>query len=65
MSWRIICSLGSLDVTLEILPKIDGDESDAAARRSLVHMLAAVFDLDIVEGGLTDLAGSETTCSKS
>lgn len=42
-------------VTLEILPKTEGNESDAAARRSLVHMLAVVFDLDIVEGGLTDL----------
>lgn len=42
-------------VTLEILPKIDGNETDAAARRSLVHMLAVVLDLDIIDGGLTDL----------
>ena len=52
---QVVGVIAADDVTLEILPKIDGDESDAAARRSLVHMLAAVFDLDIVEGGLTDL----------
>lgn len=52
---QVVGVIAADDVTLEILPKIDGDESDAAARRSLVHMLAVVLDLDIVEGGLTDL----------
>lgn len=52
---QVVGVIAADDVTLEILPKIDGNESDAAARRSLVHMLAAVLDLDIVDGGLTDL----------
>lgn len=52
---QVVGVIAADDVTLEILPKIDGNESDAAARRSLVHMLAVVLDLDIVEGGLTDL----------
>lgn len=52
---QVVGVIAADDVTLEILPKIDGNESDAAARRSLVHMLAAVLDLDIVEGSLTDL----------
>ncbi len=41
------------DVTLEILPKIDGDAP--TARASLVHMLAAVHDLEIDAGPSTDL----------
>ncbi|MFN3725233.1 MAG: McrC family protein [Allosphingosinicella sp.] len=41
--------------SLEILPKIDGADSDAAARRALVHMLAEVIDLDIAHGRMTDL----------
>jgi 5-methylcytosine-specific restriction enzyme subunit McrC len=52
---QVIGVIAADDVTLEILPKIDGEESDAAARRSLVHMLAVVLDLDIVEGGLIRL----------
>jgi 5-methylcytosine-specific restriction enzyme subunit McrC len=52
---QVVGVIAADDVTLEILPKIDGNESHAAARRSLVHMLAAVLDLDIVEGSLTDL----------
>lgn len=52
---QVVGVIAADDVTLEILPKIDGNESDAAARRSLVHMLAVVLDLDIVEGALTDL----------
>lgn len=52
---QVVGVIAADGVTLEILPKIDGNESDAAARRSLVHMLAVVLDLDIVEGGLTDL----------
>lgn len=41
--------------SLEILPKIDGADSDAAARRALVHMLAEVIDLEIAHGRMTDL----------
>ncbi|MFC4594100.1 McrC family protein [Sphingobium tyrosinilyticum] len=52
---QVVGVIAADGVTLEILPKIDGNENDAAARRSLVHMLAVVLDLDIVEGGLTDL----------
>ena len=40
-------------VTLEILPKIDAE--NATTRANLVHMLAAVYDLEIVAGPSTDL----------
>ena len=41
------------DITLEILPKIDGDAT--RARASIVHMLAAVYDLKISTGPSTEL----------
>ena len=52
---QVVGVIAADGVTLEILPKIDGNESDAVARRSLIHMLAVVLDLDIAEGALTDL----------
>ncbi|UGA44072.1 McrC family protein [Bradyrhizobium quebecense] len=42
-------------MTLEILPKIEGASDDQAVRRSLVHMLAKVLDLDIATGPVTAL----------
>ncbi|KQU01826.1 restriction endonuclease [Methylobacterium sp. Leaf469] len=50
---QVVGVLVANDVTLEILPKIDGDA--ACARASLVHMLAAVHDLKIATGPTTDL----------
>ncbi|WP_132249209.1 McrC family protein [Methylobacterium segetis] len=50
---QVVGVLVAEDVTLEILPKIDGDA--ASARTRLVHMLAAVHDLKIDAGPLTDL----------
>jgi 5-methylcytosine-specific restriction enzyme subunit McrC len=41
--------------TLEILPKIDGVNEDQAIRRSLIHMLAVVLDLDISAGSAANL----------
>lgn len=46
-------------VTLEILPKIDADT--ATARRSLVHMLAATYDLDIEVGAPAALGWQSET----
>lgn len=40
--------------TLEILPKIDGD--DGKVRKALVHMLAAAWDLRLAEGEVASLA---------
>ena len=48
---QVVGILATEGATLEILPKIDGSTSDdAAARRSLVHMLAVVLDLEIAPG---------------
>lgn len=52
---QIVGMVAAEGVTVEILPKIDGAESDADARKSLVHMLSLVLDLDIAEGSITDL----------
>lgn len=38
---QVVGVLAAKGVTLEILPKIDGADDDAATRRNLVHMLAA------------------------
>ncbi|MBR1214626.1 restriction endonuclease [Bradyrhizobium sp. JYMT SZCCT0180] len=54
---QVVGILATEDATLEILPKIDGSTSDnAAARRSLVHMLAVVLDLEIAPGANADLS---------
>ena len=50
---QVVGVLVTADVTLEILPKIDGDAM--TARRTLVHMLAAVHDFKIDAGPLTDV----------
>nr|WP_282098291.1 restriction endonuclease [Qipengyuania xiapuensis] len=42
-------------MALEILPKIEGAEADNAARKSLIHMLCGVLDLEIADGAVTDL----------
>jgi 5-methylcytosine-specific restriction enzyme subunit McrC len=52
---QIVGVIAAEGVSLEILPKIDGADSDAAARRSLIHMLAVVLDLEIAHGAMTDL----------
>lgn len=45
--------------TLEILPKIDGD--DGAARAATIHMLAAVLDVRIATGELAGLAAQRSS----
>lgn len=52
---QVVGVIAAGDASLEILPKIDGGESDASARRSLIHMLAAVYDLDVHDGAITEL----------
>ena len=48
---QVVGVLVARGVTVEILPKIEGVNEDQAIRRSLVHMLALVLDLDIAVGG--------------
>lgn len=52
---QVVGIIAAPGVSLEILPKIDGAESNEAVRRNLVHMLAAVYELPIAEGNLTQL----------
>ena len=52
---QVVGVIAADGVAVEILPKIDGEDSVAAARRSLIHMLAVVLDLDIADGAITDL----------
>jgi 5-methylcytosine-specific restriction enzyme subunit McrC len=52
---QVVGVLVAKGVTLEILPKIDGANEDQAIRRSLIHMLAVVLDLDISAGSATNL----------
>lgn len=52
---QVVGILAAGDTCIEILPKIEGGESDASARRSLIHMLAAVYDLDVHDGAITEL----------
>ncbi|OKO71031.1 restriction endonuclease [Bradyrhizobium sp. NAS96.2] len=47
---QVVGVLVAKGVTLEILPKIEGADDDQATRRSLIHMLAKVLDLDIATG---------------
>lgn len=47
---QVVGVLVAKGVTLEILPKIDGASEDQAIRRSLIHMLAVVLDLNISAG---------------
>jgi 5-methylcytosine-specific restriction enzyme subunit McrC len=47
---QVVGVLVAKGATLEILPKIDGANEDQAIRRSLIHMLAVVLDLDISAG---------------
>ncbi len=51
---QVVGVLASPDAILEILPKIDGLD-EHATRHNLVHMLAAVFDLKLASGAMTDL----------
>ena len=51
---QVVGVLASPLATLEILPKIDGLESEGV-RRNLIHMLARVFDLDVDSGAMVDL----------
>jgi len=53
---QVVGILAAKGCTLEILPKIDGLEEDSAATRmNLVHMLAAVLDLEVSSGALAEL----------
>ena len=51
---QVVGVLASANITLEILPKIDGLD-EAATRKNLVHMLARVYKLDVSSGALTSL----------
>jgi 5-methylcytosine-specific restriction enzyme subunit McrC len=54
---QVVGILSVEGATLEILPKIDGSTDDnATARRSLIHMLAVVLDLEIATGADADLS---------
>ena len=53
---QVVGVLAAEGITLEILPKIDGADDDAATRHSLVRMLAAVHDLTIASGAMADLS---------
>ncbi|PJG50926.1 restriction endonuclease [Bradyrhizobium forestalis] len=56
---QVVGVLVAKGVTVEILPKIEGLNEDQAIRRSLVHMLALVFDLDIAVGAAATFAWQE------
>lgn len=51
---QIVGILQTPNVTLEILPKIDG-QSDRTVRRALVHMLTVAWNLDVTHGELAAL----------
>jgi 5-methylcytosine-specific restriction enzyme subunit McrC len=51
---QVVGVVATPTVTLEILPKID-TLAHEEVRANLVHMLAAVFDLDVSSGRLTEL----------
>ncbi|WP_171947949.1 McrC family protein [Bradyrhizobium erythrophlei] len=55
LAQQVVGVLVANGVTLEILPKIEGASDDQAIRRSLIHMLARVLDLDIATGPVTAL----------
>ena len=50
---QVVGILAVAGKTLEILPKLDGD--DGAVRRALVHMLAVALDLRVADGELAAL----------
>lgn len=52
---QVVGVLVAKGAILEILPKIEGALEDQAIRRSLVHMLAVVLELDISVGSATGL----------
>jgi 5-methylcytosine-specific restriction enzyme subunit McrC len=52
---QIVGMLVARDCALEILPKIDGVDEPGAIRRRLVHMLAAVLNIGIDAGEVTQL----------
>ncbi len=53
---QVVGIIAARDCTLEILPKIDGLETDdARTRTNLVHMLAAVLELEIAPGSMTEI----------
>lgn len=52
---QVVGVVASERSSVEILPKIDGANSEDAARRSLIHMLAEVLDLEISPGRMTEL----------
>jgi 5-methylcytosine-specific restriction enzyme subunit McrC len=52
---QVVGVLVAKGVSLEILPKIEGAAEDATIRRSLIRMLAVVFDLDISVGSAANI----------
>src|SRR4051812_48527494 len=46
---QVVGVLAAPGVALEILPKIDGADSNEAVRGNLIHMLATVYELPIAE----------------
>lgn len=51
---QVVGIVAAPGATLEVLPKIDGD--DGEVRKALVHMLAAAWDLRVAEGEVAALA---------
>ncbi len=56
---QVVGVLVAKGVTVEILPKIEGVNEDQAIRRSLVHMLALILDLDIAVGAAATFGWQE------
>jgi 5-methylcytosine-specific restriction enzyme subunit McrC len=58
---QVVGLISAGDCQLEILPKIDGVESDAGVRDRLVHMLAEVYDLPVATGAAAALGEQNDT----
>ena len=56
---QVVGILQTPGVTLEILPKIDGKDDDAA-RKALVHMLAETWSLNVTHGELAVLSAQHS-----
>jgi 5-methylcytosine-specific restriction enzyme subunit McrC len=52
---QVVGVIAARGVIVEILPKIDGAESDSSVRRRLIQMLSVALDLEIADGALTEL----------
>ena len=58
---NVVGVIASGEHALEILPKIDREESSHNSRERLVHMLSAVYDLEIAPGSAANLGVQHQT----